>query len=154
MCRYCGVVCKYTKLHPPPDSELAARAAALPSLAAARAGLLLEPQDGLHLRGAPARQPQQRVLHHRQQPVLQVIIVILVIITIIPRKKQSKHTNYHAACLYHNRDDVSWGGSATHGIYGPLVFYRSHTWLKTLRPATSAIRNAIEHGRRSSRVFS
>ena len=72
MCRYCGVVCRYTKLHPPPDSELAARAAALPSLAAARAGLLLEPQDGLHLRGAPARQPQQRILHHRQQPVLQV----------------------------------------------------------------------------------
>ena len=86
--------------------------------------------------------------------IITIIIIILVIITIIPRKKQSKHTNYHAACLYHNRDDVSWGGSATHGIYAPLVFYRSHTWLKTLRPATSAIRNAIEHGRRSSRVFS
>ena len=43
----------------------------------------------------------------------------LVIITIIPRKKQSKHTNYHAACLYHNRDDVSWGGSGNQPVLAP-----------------------------------
>ena len=62
--------CVVIQLLPPPD--LAARAAALPPLAAARTGLLLEPQDWLHLRGAPAGDPQQRLLHHRQQPVLQV----------------------------------------------------------------------------------
>ena len=39
--------------------------------------------------------------------------------TIIPRKKQSKHTNYHAACLYHNRDDVSWGGSGNQPVLAP-----------------------------------